>query len=325
VRLFWAKDYFETGGAFGYSIHNRKLKAALLASGVDITLDPREAADVAVHITTPPLFKPVPGMKNLLFYQIECTEPTEWSETVKAADLLVTSSRHSQAVLSKHFSGPIEICPLGVDVERFPCVRRQAPDTSKPYRVLFVGNMDGERKGGQLLPAVLEAWKRESAPARGAILHLKDSGKPGGSVRALSSFAYYDNRLLTTTQMADIYNSAACFILPTGGEGWGLTLCEAMSTGCPSAWTAWSAPLDYADETIGFPIKTFSMEPCYKDGRLFAYSAAPDPAAVVGVLEAVFSDYPEALRRGRAASERMKGYTWAKAAAKFIEICEGVI
>jgi len=325
MRIFWAKDFFETGGAFGYSVHNRKLKEALFAAGAEIISGPNAGADIAVHITTPPLFKPVAGMKNLLFLQIECSEPFEWSETVKDADALATSSQHGKAVLSRYFKGPIEVSPLGVDVERFPFHKRKAPDTSQPYRVLFVGNMDGERKGGQLLPTIIEAWKRGGGASSGAILHLKDSGRPGGTVRAISPFTYYDNRLLSTAEMASLYNSAAAFILPTGGEGWGMTLTEAMSTGCPSIWTAWSAMPDYADAETGYPISTFTMDPCYKGGRLFAYSAAPDPAGIVGALQAIFADYPEALRRGRAASERMKTrYTWAHAAARFIEICESV-
>jgi glycosyltransferase involved in cell wall biosynthesis len=323
MRIFWAKDFFESGGAFGYSIHNKRLKEALLAAGAEITLDPTTGADIAVHITTPPLFKPVAGMKNLLFYQVECSEPTEWSETVKDADILVTSSRHGKAVLSKYFKGPVEVCPLGVNAEHFPFYQRKAPDTSKPYRVLFVGNMDGERKGGQVLPLILQAWKRMGGASAGAILHLKDSGRPGGSLMRYPDGTYYDTRLLSTADMAGLYNSSAVFILPTGGEGWGMTLTEAMATGCPSIWTAWSAMPDYADAETGYPISTFTMDPCYKGDRLFAYSAAPDPAAIVGSLQAIFADYPEALRRGRAASERMHSkYTWACAAKRFIEICD---
>jgi hypothetical protein len=40
-------------------------------------------------------------------------------------------------------------------------------------------------------------------------------------------------------------------------------------------------------------------------------------------MEEVYHNYPEALRRGKRASERMHiQYTWAQAAEKFIAICE---
>ena len=50
MKLLWAVDGWRAGNAYGMSIHRRKLKEALLAAGVTITVDPRDDFDLAVHV-----------------------------------------------------------------------------------------------------------------------------------------------------------------------------------------------------------------------------------------------------------------------------------
>ena len=66
-----------------------------------------------------------------------------------------------------------------------------------------------------------------------------------------------DQRNISTEELRELYNSAHAFILPTSGEGWGLTLTEAMATGLPCTWTHWSGPVDYADNKTGYPLTKF--------------------------------------------------------------------
>jgi glycosyltransferase involved in cell wall biosynthesis len=44
------------------------------------------------------------------------------------------------------------------------------------------------------------------------------------------------------------YNAFDVFTLPTGGEGWGLPILEAMSAGCPVLVTDYSAHVQYVHE-----------------------------------------------------------------------------
>ena len=139
-----------------------------------------------------------------------------------------------------------------------------------------------------------------------------------------------DNRELNGEQLKLLYNSAHCFVLPTTGEGWGLTLTEAMATGCPSIWTHCSAMLDYADEKVGYPITEFQWGTARDDARvkqgLPAEYKMPvvDPRTLLRKMQEVYSDWERgAWNRGKAASDRMHSrYTWAHAAQKLVRVCE---
>ena len=136
-----------------------------------------------------------------------------------------------------------------------------------------------------------------------------------------------DRNISTVRELARIYGDAHAFIMPSAGEGWGLCLCEAQATGLPCIWTAWSAMLDYADETTGYPITQFSMAPFWPTGRENignpCLGAVASEAAIIERMEEIYGAYPEALARGKAASERMHSrYTWAQSAEKFNQICE---
>ena len=89
LKLLWATDRWKTGGAYGYSIHAKKMKDALLEAGVSIVTDPKDDFDIAVHIV-PCLedlnvlkpedrefaeFNPIPRKPNLLITQVEMTDP----------------------------------------------------------------------------------------------------------------------------------------------------------------------------------------------------------------------------------------------------------
>jgi hypothetical protein len=136
-------------------------------------------------------------------------------------------------------------------------------------------------------------------------------------------------RDLPIDALVELYNSAHAFVLPSQGEGWGLTLTEGMATGLPCIWTAWSAMLDYADSTIGYPIGNFKLaemrlarEESEAVGKP-AYGADLDPGALMETMDRLYHEYRWALQLGRRASERMHTrYTWRQAAEKFVASCE---
>lgn len=66
----------------------------------------------------------------------------------------------------------------------------------------------------------------------------------------------------TDTKLLHIYQAIDLFTLPTGGEGWGLPILEAMSCGVPCLVTGYSGHMDYCDgatETI--QINDFVTQP----------------------------------------------------------------
>jgi len=354
MKLYWAAHAWAIGEAYGYSLHNKKLRESVADVGVTITSDPNDDYDLAIHITTPDIFRPVSGRKNLLFTQIEMSEPFLWSETVQQAVALVTSCKHSRDVLSRYYIGPIEICPEGIDPLAFLYVERKAPSAGEPFRFLW-HNLAIRAKGIDLVMAAWKAWGQSGRRPSNSELYVKDCGRADGTkaqlpaelpkksedffslpviVRSALGLGYaagtiIDTRNLSAAALTDLYRSAHAYVQASYGEGWGLTLTQAMASGLPCIWTHWNAPCDYADESMGFPVTDFEMEPfpCKPGANLpEASGARANPEAIIARMQEIVDDYPAALERGRRASERMHSrYTWAQAAERFIAICEQIL
>ena len=345
LRLLWAvRPSREVGGGYGYRIHATKMIEALTAAGVTITYDPAERCDIAVHLIGPGRFQPIPGKVNLHFTTCEMTRPTEPLSAV--ADILVVPCRHNLQVFREAYPGlNITVCPEGVDCDLFPFIARQSPGPDVPFRFLFVGEMRDARKGVNIIVEAWEAWQRSGRMPTNAQLYLKTTGVAGidgvhyhcanGGQRVpyyVSQGFVIDGRDLPGPDLATLYATAHAFVSASFGEGWFLPLTEAMASGLPAIWTAFGAPAEYGDDSVGFPVTRFEMTPHWAYpkppdvGEPDYYGAHTDPAALVERMQEIVDDYPAALERGRLASMRMHDkFTWAHAAARFIEICDTVL
>jgi glycosyltransferase involved in cell wall biosynthesis len=337
MKLYWVRNGLETGANFGYSIHSKKLKESCAAAGVEITVDPAADYDAAVHVTFPANFRAIPGRKNIAFIQTEISdvkEPDVWRDNISKADILVTSCTHSRDVEAKHYHGPIEVCPLGVDPERFPYTRRREPSNQEPFHFLWFNNLYCG-KGDDLIMLAWQKWQFSGRMPPNVDLYMKGSGMPDGECEVLPwNRMTTDTRYFPAQLVTELYNWAHAFVSTSFGDAWGLTLSDAMASGLPCIWTHWSAPVDYADEKIGYPVTNFEMSPFWRSREEafrpgvepVGYGAKANEYSIIERMEGIYYSYPEALRRGRAASKRMHSrFTWRQAAERFIEICEGVI
>lgn len=177
------------------------------------------------------------------------------------------------------------------------------------------GNLSGDQSVKQMLK---RARIRKNIPDHGEI---KRMGKHENVI--------FDNRKLPFDELVNLYNSAHCFVLPTMGEGWGLTLCEAMATGCPCIATPVTGCADFFDDYVGYGIQHSLYEnylPNY-DVRSSVY--IPDTVDLITKMIKVYHNYQEALVKGKKASERIHTkFTWEQSGQrlrdivfKFLDIC----
>jgi glycosyltransferase involved in cell wall biosynthesis len=357
MRIFWAekKDPDAGGGvSFGYSRHDRYMQKHLRDAGVEI-LDSRDGADLAVHFIPSPWYRPVEGMKNVLFTTAE-TDPLPacfMNDQInrETQTTLVVPCEMNRRVFSRAFPGvPIHVCPEGIEPSEYPYLERSAPYRREPFRFLWLGAWN-VRKGYDLAKRAFTEWYARGDIPNNAELYLKTTGveldgKPFQGI--IYSFAAQctngytflpehlcppgfprlpritlDSRILPDDKMLEVYKGAHAFLAPHRGEGWGLQIGEAAATGLPVIYTNWSAPAEYLDEKVAYPLNVYKMTPPFIG---WGNSAEPAVSNIVKQMKAVYDNYDEALKRGRLASERMhERYTWAKAASRFIEICEDVI
>jgi glycosyltransferase involved in cell wall biosynthesis len=123
------------------------------------------------------------------------------------------------------------------------------------------------------------------------------------------------------------------FVLPSRGEGFGLTGLEAMATGLPLIATNWSGPVEYLDPADSYPL---SYELVDAEGievlgvRYFGQWAEPNYEHLRNLMRWIYEHPEEAREKGRLASLRVsKEWTWDRVARQLCheldELAEGTV
>lgn len=331
------------GVAYGYSNHQTQLKKALLNNGV--TFD--DNADVQVSIVPANNFSPVLGKFNVLYTMYEATDiPKSWIPKLEGADLIVVPCEHNKKLFRKYTNKPIEVCLEGVLTDKFSYIDREFP-VNKPFRFLWFGATN-QRKGYHF---AIASWRllqiKYPEIASKCELYMKttqnmemkrisgfDNGKPIKEVMPKERIfkaenAIVDTRKVSEEELTQIYQDSHAFIFPTMGEGFGLTLAEAMSTGLPCIYTPWSGCNDFCSSKEAYPLK-FTMTKVVSqiarmDGNHIkdceTHSAKPDVEHLTRRMVQVYSDYENALKKGKKGADRIrKDITWDISANRFMDI-----
>lgn len=354
MKLCWGSDFFNVGNAYGYSIHNRMMREHV-GQIAEITDD----APVALTICSGDKFRPVPGKKNFLFTMFETPEiPQSYIDNLPLADHIVVPCQWLKIVFAKYTDRPISWCWEGVDPEKFAFIERQAPRGGSRFRYLWVG-APNPRKGYQVVTQFakvvekiahvelylktttpkktpneeIRKWARENwkslierygpddAEAQLQVMLKREDIAGKIHVQGRYQNIIVDTRDIAFEELIGLYHSAHCFLLPTLGEGFGLTLCEAMATGLPCVATSVTGTKDFFDSEVGYPIRYQWTARRLEQYDLNTHVAMPDANDFVKKAVKVFSNYPKALRKGQAGADRIRSkFIWAKAAERLVEI-----
>lgn len=300
------------GNAYGYTVHNR-----LLYKYLGRIADFDNGAKNVVTIISPEQFKPVDGRINWLFTMFEGdTIPEEYMERLKKADFLLAPSTWVKRELFDKYL-PEKKCFVvnhGVEPD-FKFKVRHSPN-GRRFRYLWVG-APNPRKGWE---EIIHAWEKFFKNREDCELYLKTTRVEGlerkGNV-------ILDGRNLNTEDLVRLYHSSHCFLMPTRGEGFGLTLAEAMRTGLPCIATGYSGVTDFFDSDVGYPIGyvmgrgkvTFiSTRKEVETGMAF-----PLVDEMVAGMLYVKQNYKKALLKGKKASIRIASrFTWERAAETLV-------
>lgn len=359
-KVMWnTPEHSYVGNALGYATHNKYMK-----KHAQKYMDFDTQADIALSIIPADLFVPIPGKINVLFTMWEFMDvPNCYIKNFDRCDAIIVPSRFCRDVFRKVTDKPIYVCFEGVEAEQYKFHQRRLPNVSKgeKFRFLWVG-APNPRKG---YPLILEAIKvfeqvqdveiyikttvekpsfkqflKNSWDNRKAIMFKDDARLAWGrTLRRLpkpslhgkltrmgkNDNVIFDARSLPFEELQNLYNSAHCFLLPTFGEGWGLTLCEAMATGCPAIATGVTGCADFFDSEVGYPLRYEIKEQELQNYQVRAHGYVPSVKDMVDHMVYVCNHYPEALKKGKKASERILGkFTWNQSAMRLAEILKEI-
>jgi len=246
--------------------------------------------------------------------------PTSWVEQANQMDELWTPTAWGAEVFRR--SGvrrPVHVVPLGVDTDRF---RPAAPRDRLQDRTIFLSVFEwSARKGWDLL---LRAYRAAFQPTDPVLLLLKiDCRVPATNpMREIAAslpvpsppVGLIYNQPLAAAQLAELYQSADCFVLPTRGDGWGMPILEAMACGIPATANNWSGPTAFLTAEIGYPLPVLGLAPANGDNPYYrdAQWADPDEAGLVELMRRVVADPDERRRKGQQAAQDAQQWTWAR-------------
>ena len=328
LAVHWATDYEAIGNSYGYSVHNARSRQAIQEAGVRLS----SAAPIAVHVAPAHLFKPLPDKINVLYMAWETDVlPTAHHDGISRADVVIVTASFLVDVVRAAFpEKPVYLCHEGVDTDRYAFRRREKP-LGRPFRFLWVGAPNA-RKGWEL---VLRAWQPFEDNGR-VELYLKTT-----VTRRWERYRniVFDSRDLAPGELVDLYHSAHAFLFPSFGEGFGLTMAEAMATGLPVAFTPWSSLNDLADKSCAYPLR-FKLVPAWAtpNGGLSTETQPPNARAIRTRLAQaetahlaermieMFTRYAVAVRKGERAARRIRDrFTWKRSGRRLAAIIQEVM
>lgn len=176
-------------------------------------------------------------------------------------------------------------------------------------RLLFVGNRDWELKGGDVAVATAEELRR-----RGLDVRLDLVGAPPPEPLAQDWIRVHGviDKVEDPDRLGELYTACDLLLVPSKGEGFGVTFVEAAAYGLPSlsydsgtgvnnavrhGKSGFLLPLDRGPEAFAERIRGFYDEPALydrmaRDARAFHESVANWPRAAERLVEAIAARLP---------------------------------
>ncbi len=211
-----------------------------------------------------------------------------YPQALARADLVFTPSESAKEDLVRAAGAPRErlvVVPHGVDPLFFEARARQGPRA--PY-LLAVGTFEARKN----LPVLLDALRllRRDGRDRALVVAGRQAwtqSLPLGDVAPHVRLA----GMVPDAELAALYAGAACFVIPSLHEGFGLTLAEAMAAGTPAVASDIPALREVGGETVR-----------YADPR--------DAASFAAVIGEALDDREGSQLRAAAARGRARRFRW---------------
>ena len=140
----------------------------------------------------------------------------------------------------------------------------------------------------------------------------------------------YLDRDFSDIEIVQLYNACDCLVHPYRGEGFALTVLEAMACARPVIVTSGGATDDFVDDDTGFRIPSSRVVFGNRSisGRKTAsdlWLLEPDQDALRETLIGVFDNRERAREAGRRARQKVEtGWTWGHAADKAVARMEAL-
>jgi glycosyltransferase involved in cell wall biosynthesis/GT2 family glycosyltransferase len=261
-----------------------------------------------------------PAARNIGLWAWEVDDlPAAMAASERHLDEVWGISSFTAAALARSLRKPVRAFPLPVVV---PEVRRRTrAELGMPEGFLFLFCFDYDSVFRRKNPlAVVAAFRRAFPDPAGVVLYIKTTNEDRhaadgealrAAVRGCANIVIRD-AYVTSDDYFSILDACDCYVSLHRSEGFGLTVAEAMALGKPVISTAYSATLEFANDSNSFPVPARIVEvgddaPPYPPHSRWA---DPDVAAAAEQMVCVYNDRAGAATvgaRARADIESLHG------------------
>jgi glycosyltransferase involved in cell wall biosynthesis len=281
---------------------------------------------VGMRMSTPESFSVCPTPFKVGYSMFEFTKlPTSWASGSESANLVMVPSEWCKELwVNAGVQAPVEVNQLGVDPLVFTAPERKA------HKGVFTFVMTGtisERKAPWL------AWQAfaKAFPNRDDVrLIIKTPAwLPVGRGPDPKQVPVDDHRIQIINdvwadhQMVELLHSADCFLYPTRSEGFGLSPCEAMSTGLPVICTGATSCTEFMKPEHSYPLEIEGWEQVPSHwGDIGGYTI-PSVEHLTQLMKHVEANREEAVAKGKKAAAFIReNLTWAHNVTRFHDILQ---
>ncbi len=133
---------------------------------------------------------------------------------------------------------------------------------------------------------------------------------------------------LTPEEIAMLYRSADCYVMPSRGEAIGLPYLESMASGLPVIATGWGGQIEFLGPESGYLVP-FQLVPAHPDQTSNLYQpdqlwAEVDEGALRAVMRRVYVMPEEGRAKGRAGRQVAEQWNWQRSGAGFVKALESI-
>lgn len=339
-----ANVFANISGQLGYNRHAQGMIEGLIQNGVDVTAVPME------HQMVSQLSNPVIsaikkklnyespsvclnygnnmhhfwGKKRIGYTVWETTKiPEDWVTGLNALDEVWTVSQFcKKSFEDSGVDKDVKVVHEGVDTTVFSkYVEPKQPKQDDHFLFLTVGKWEKRKGYDVLLKAFCKEFKEDEnvALAMQCANPFVPSFNPWQELFMANMGSHAPIIVVPPVkdapELAKIYRSADCFVLPTRGESWGLPLLESMACGVPVITTNWGGSLEFVNNDVGWLIDVEKME-LPNDGPFFKPLAGnewalPSEKHLQELMRYAFEHKDECKKKGDKAYEVAdEKYTW---------------